>query len=54
MNDLIKQEASYELSTGVFTTIENFKEIYDIGKMFASCLVPAYQNLLLVNREFPQ
>jgi hypothetical protein len=46
MNELIKQETSYELSTGVFTTIENFKEIYDIGKMFAtSTLVPqAYQN----------
>jgi hypothetical protein len=45
MNELIKQEASYELSTGVFSTIENFKEIYDIGKMFAtSTLVPqAYQ-----------
>lgn len=45
MNELIKQEASYELSTGVFTSIENFKEIYDIGKMFASStLVPqAYQ-----------
>ena len=45
MNELIKQEASYELSTGVFSTIENFKEIYDIGKMFASSsLVPqAYQ-----------
>jgi len=44
-NELIKQEASYELSTGVFTSIENFKEIYDIGKMFASStLVPqAYQ-----------
>jgi len=46
MNELIKQEASYELSTGVFSTIENFKEIYDIGKMFASStLVPeAYRN----------
>jgi hypothetical protein len=45
MNELIKQEASYELSNGVFSTIENFKEIYDIGKMFASStLVPqAYQ-----------
>lgn len=44
-NELIKQEHSYELSTGVFTTIENFKEIFDIGKMFASSsLVPqAYQ-----------
>lgn len=38
---MIKQETSYELSTGVFATIENFKEIYDIGKMFASSsLVP--------------
>lgn len=38
---MIKQETSYELSAGVFATIENFKEIYDIGKMFASSsLVP--------------
>ena len=45
MNELVKQEASYELSNGVFSTIANFKEIYDIGKMFAtSALVPqAYQ-----------
>lgn len=43
-NELIKQE-SHELSTGVFSNLENFKEIYDIGKMFASStLVPqAYQ-----------
>ncbi|RDU22868.1 hypothetical protein DWV06_12490 [Anaerosacchariphilus polymeriproducens] len=39
------QEQKHELSTGVFSTLENFKEIYDIGKMFAtSSLVPqAYQ-----------
>lgn len=44
-NELIKQE-SHELSTGVFSNLESFKEIYDIGKMFASStLVPqAYQN----------
>jgi hypothetical protein len=43
-NELIKQE-SHALSTGVFSSIDNFKEIYDIGKMFASStLVPqAYQ-----------
>jgi len=41
-NELIKQEQTYDLSTGVFTTIENFKELYDIGKMFASSsLVPS-------------
>lgn len=42
---LVLQEHKHELSTGVFSTIENFKEIYDIGKMFASsALVPqAYQ-----------
>lgn len=40
-NELIRQETSYELSNGVFATIENFREIYDIGKMFASStLVP--------------
>lgn len=38
---LVTQEQTHELSTGVFATIENFKEIYDIGKMFASStLVP--------------
>ena len=39
------QEQKYELSSGTFATIENFKDIYDIGKMFASStLVPqAYQ-----------
>ena len=45
-NELIIQEKQiHELSTGVFATLENFKEIYDIGKMFASSsLVPqAYQ-----------
>jgi hypothetical protein len=42
---IVTQEQSHELSTGVFSSIENFKEIYDIGKMFASStLVPqAYQ-----------
>lgn len=42
---LVTQDQKHELSTGVFSTIENFKEIYDIGKMFASStLVPqAYQ-----------
>lgn len=45
VNELVKQESNNELSTGVFSTIENFKEIFDIGKMFASStLVPqAYQ-----------
>jgi hypothetical protein len=45
-NELVKQEQLHELSAqGVFSTLENFKEIYDIGKMFASStLVPqAYQ-----------
>lgn len=44
-NEIIKQEQVHELSTGVFSNLENFKEIYDIGKMFASStLVPqAYQ-----------
>lgn len=44
-NEVLVQEQKHELSTGVFSTIENFKEIYDIGKMFASStLVPqAYQ-----------
>jgi hypothetical protein len=45
-NEIIKQEQLHELSTqGVFSNLENFKEIYDIGKMFASStLVPqAYQ-----------
>lgn len=43
-NELLKQE-THELSTGVFSSLENFKEIFDIGKMFAaSTLVPqAYQ-----------
>lgn len=43
--DLVVQEPKYELANGTFSTIENFKEIYDIGKMFASSsLVPqAYQ-----------
>jgi len=45
-NELTKQEQTYELSAGVFTSIANFKELYDIGKMFASStLVPHnYQN----------
>lgn len=42
---VIQEQQSHELSTGVFSTLENFKEIFDIGKMFASSsLVPqAYQ-----------
>lgn len=45
-NEIIKHEQNYELSTGVFSNLENFREIFDIGKMFASStLVPqAYQN----------
>lgn len=45
-NEIVKQEQLHELSVGgSFATLENFKEIYDIGKMFASStLVPqAYQ-----------
>lgn len=45
-NELVTQELSHELSTaGVFSSIENFKDLFDIGKMFASSsLVPqAYQ-----------
>ena len=45
-NELLTLEQSSELSTlGTFSTLENFKEIYDIGKMFASStLIPqAYQ-----------
>lgn len=43
--ELAVQEQKYELQSGTFATIENFKEIFDIGKMFASSsLVPqAYQ-----------
>lgn len=43
--EILVQEQKHELSAGVFATIENFKEIFDIGKMFASSsLVPqAYQ-----------
>lgn len=43
--ELAVQEQKYELSSGAFATIENFKAIFDIGKMFASStLVPqAYQ-----------
>lgn len=45
MNELQEITQKAELAPGVFSTIENFKEIYDIGKMFASStLVPqAYQ-----------
>lgn len=44
-NELTTIQEKHELSTGVFSNLENFKEIYDIGKMFASSsLVPqAYQ-----------
>lgn len=44
-NEVMQVHEQHELSTGVFSTMENFKEIYDIGKMFASStLVPqAYQ-----------
>lgn len=44
-NELTTIEEKHALSTGVFSNLENFKEIYDIGKMFASSsLVPqAYQ-----------
>ena len=43
--EIAVQEQKYELSSGTFATTENFKEIFDIGKMFASStLVPqAYQ-----------
>ena len=43
--EIAVQEQKYELSYGAFATIENFKEIFDIGKMFASStLVPqSYQ-----------
>lgn len=42
---VMQEQQKNELSAGAFTTIENFKELYDIGKMFAtSTLVPqAYQ-----------
>lgn len=45
MEELIVNETGSELSSGVFTSIKNFKELYDIGKMFAlSTVVPqAYQ-----------
>lgn len=45
-NEIVLQEKPHELvGAGVFSSIQNFKEIYDIGKMFASStLVPqAYQ-----------
>ena len=39
--EIVVQEHKYELSSCTFSTIENFKEIFDIGKMFASSsLVP--------------
>lgn len=43
--EIAVQEQKYELASGAFATIENFKEIFDIGKMFASStLVPqSYQ-----------
>lgn len=43
--EIAVQDQKYELSSGTFATIDNFKEIFDIGKMFASStLVPqAYQ-----------
>lgn len=44
---MVHQENKNELATeGTFSNIQNFKEIFDIGKMFASStLVPqAYQN----------
>lgn len=43
---MVQEEQKHEISQlGTFSTLENFKEIYDIGKMFASStLVPkAYQ-----------
>ena len=45
-NEIMLQEQTHEITTvGVFSSIENFKELFDIGKMFASStLVPqAYQ-----------
>ena len=44
-NEIVKSEETTQLSTGAFTNAENFKELFDIGKMFASStLVPqAYQ-----------
>lgn len=45
--EMVIQETKNEIVTeGVFSNIHNFKELYDIGKMFASStLVPsAYQN----------
>jgi hypothetical protein len=44
-NEIINIEPKHDLITGVFENLENFKELYDIGKMFASStLVPqAYQ-----------
>lgn len=45
MNEIVKQEQINELSANVFSSKENFAELFDIGKMFASStLVPqAYQ-----------
>ena len=44
-NEIVKIEPTSELSTNVFSNKENFAELFDIGKMFASStLVPqAYQ-----------
>lgn len=44
-NEVFAQEQMHELSCETFSNLVNFKEIYDIGKMFASSkLVPqAYQ-----------
>ena len=45
-NEIIIQEQTHEVATqGAFTSLENFKELFDMGKMFASSsLVPqAYQ-----------
>ena len=44
--EIVISEQKHEVSTGVFSNAENFKDIFNIGKMFASStLVPvAYQN----------
>lgn len=40
-NEIVKVEQMHELSTNVFSSKENFAELFDIGKMFASStLVP--------------
>lgn len=45
MNELAQIQQETALSTGVFSSAENFQEIYNVGKMFASStLVPqSYQ-----------